>query len=305
MELTYNNHLTYTINNRTFGFRETPYEKYRLSVGKVDMNYFSKNTWLSEQHRIGSLVTDNIGKDFILLYSGLNSECILRILLSLNVKPKLIFIRFAGDHNIAEYYHAVKSATDLGMELSVFDYDIMENYCSGKLIEFADSVQISNVIQAVLFHCIHKLQSPVVLGFETIFRKIISLDKINWCYYFPETIGASHMRYSIKYNIPVISQWFSYTPEAIAYWLVNVELDSDIYKHKVSTNSIQNKIFSELMPNLNMVLHKNGYENLLGLTTEFSLRGMMHEGLENIDGILLDDLRKQLYGEEYVSSQVI
>ena len=299
MEFTNNNHLTYTIDNRTFGFRDSIFERYQVSVGRVDNSYYRKNTWLSEQYRIGSLVLNNIGKDFVLLLSGLNSECILRILLSLNIKPKLIFIRFIGDYNINEYYHAVKTATDLNVELSVFDYDIIDNYRSGELTEFADSFNCGNIAQAVNCHIIHKLQSPAVLGQEISFRKDIRRDNVDWCYYFPEDSNASIFRYNIKYNIPVISEWFSYTPEAIAYFLDNIDLNSDTYKFKVSTNSTQNQIFYNMYPDLTMTTHKNGYENLYGFATEFYLRGKkLHKGFdESLNGICINDLRQQLFGE--------
>lgn len=304
MEFTYNNHLRYTIKDRLFGFRNTPYEKYIVSVGSIDKQYYQHNTWQTEQYRIGSLVLENIGKDFVLLYSGLNSECILRILLSLNIKPKLIFIRFLGDYNINEYYHALKTANDLGIELTIFDYDIIDNYHSGELSKFADSFQCSSIMQAVLCHSVYKLQSPAIIGQEITFRKKVTLNNVDWCYFFPETSNASMIRFSLKYHIPVISQWFSYTPESIAYLLDNIDLYSEMYKFKVSTNSTQNQIFNELMPELNMTKHKNGFENLDGLAKEFFLRGSrFHNGFDDtIDGVSLKDLRKQLYGNEYVSS---
>jgi hypothetical protein len=304
MKFTYNNHLKYTIKERLFGFRETPYEKYQVSVGKIDTIYYQQNTWKTEQFRIGSLVLDNIGKDFILLYSGLNSECILRILLSLNITPKLIFIRFVGDYNLKEYYHAVETATNLGVELSVFDYDIINNYHSKELTEFADSFNCGNIMQAVLCHIIQQLQSPVILGQKITLKKNIKLTRADWYYCFPEITNASIMRYSMKYKIPVISEWFSYTPEAIAYFLDNVDLNADTYKFKVSTNSIQNQIFHNMYTELNMTTHKNGYENLYGLSTEFNLRGeRLHKEFDNSpNGIYINDLRKQLFGGEYVSS---
>ena len=304
MEFTHNNHLTYTIKDRLFGFRNTPYEKYNVSVGRIDKQYYQHNTWQTEQYRVGSLVTENIGKDFVLLYSGLNSECILRILLSLNIKPILIFIRFVGDYNLNEYYHAVKTAHDLGIELSVFDYDIVDNYHSGELTEFADSFQCSNIMQAVLCHSVHKLQSPAIIGQELIFRKTVNLNNVDWCYYFPELSNSSTIRFSLKYNMPLISEWLSYTPEAIAYFLDSIDLNSDTYKYKVSTNSTQNQIFHNLFPELSMTTHKNGYENLYGLATEFYLRGSkFHSGFDkSIDGVSLKDLKAQLYGEENVSS---
>jgi hypothetical protein len=304
MEFTFNNHLKYTIKDRSFGFRKTPYEKYQVSVGKIDLDYYQKNTWKTEQYRIGSLVLDNLGKDFVLLYSGLNSELILRILLSLNIKPILIFIRFVGNYNLEEYYHAVKTANDLGIELSVFDYDIVDNFHSGELTEFADSFQCSTIMQAVLCHSVHKLQSPTIIGQKTIFRKKITLNNVDWYYSFPETANASNIRYSLKYHIPVISEWFSYTPESIAYLLDNIDLNSETYKFKLSTNSTQNQIFNQLIPKLTITTHKTGYENLYGLMTEFLLRGSrFHGGFDNnIDGINLKELKTQLYGDGYDNS---
>lgn len=302
MEFTCGNHLTYSINQNKFGYRETPFDRYEVSVGKVDLDYYRHNSWLNEQHRIGSLVLNNIGKDFVLLYSGLNSECILRVLISLNIKPILIFIRFVGDYNLNEYYHAVKTASDLGLELSVFDYDIIDSYRSKELTEFADSINCGNIMQAVLCHVTHKLQSPAIIGQEITFRKDIKLNSADWYYYFPENANASILRYSLKYNIPVISEWFSYTPESIGYFLD--KLDFHNYQYKISTNSVQNQLFLDMFPNLTHINHRNGYENLFGLLTEFNVRGnQLHSGLDHVvSGIRLDDLKLQLFGKEYVNS---
>ena len=79
INFTHNNHLSYTIAGRRFGFRENPYEKYEVSVGSIDQDHFKKSNWLQEQYRIADLVYKELGKDFAVMFSGgADSEIILR-----------------------------------------------------------------------------------------------------------------------------------------------------------------------------------------------------------------------------------
>ena len=64
MNFTFNNHLTYSIGDRLFGNRDTPHEKFKVNVGKIDLDYYKTSNWLEEQYRTAELISKEYGKDF-------------------------------------------------------------------------------------------------------------------------------------------------------------------------------------------------------------------------------------------------
>jgi hypothetical protein len=57
MNFTLNNHLKYYIGDRLYGYRQHPYEKFTVDIGKVDKEHYAKSNWLLEQYRISVHVT--------------------------------------------------------------------------------------------------------------------------------------------------------------------------------------------------------------------------------------------------------
>ena len=109
MNFTHNNHLTYTIGDRLFGFRETPYEKYKVNVGKIDHDYYKTSNWLKEQYRTADIIYKEFGKDLIVMFSGgTDSEIVLRSFLKIGIVPRCCFINFTGDYNIEDKIIAQK-----------------------------------------------------------------------------------------------------------------------------------------------------------------------------------------------------
>jgi len=126
-----------------------------------------------------------------------------------------------------------------------------------------------------------------------------------WYYCFRENEDASAMRFSLKYNIPLVNEWFSYTPEMMGYYLnepVIQDLISNKIPHKLSSVSTKNQVLKSLMPALIEKTKTHGYEQLMGLNIEAynSLYRSHTKRLEySLDGICIEDLNKQLFGDQY------
>ena len=56
MNFTYKNHLTYSTGGRLFGNRETPYDKFKVNIGKIDHDYYKTSNCLEEQYRTAELI---------------------------------------------------------------------------------------------------------------------------------------------------------------------------------------------------------------------------------------------------------
>jgi hypothetical protein len=310
MNFTHNNHLTYTIGDRLFGYRETPYEKYKVNVGELDLSHYKKSNWLQEQYRTADIVSKEFGKDLVVLFSGgTDSEIVLRAFKHIGVKPRAICIKFKNDYNIKDVNIAINIAKEIDIDLEILEFDVKEFYYSGQAAEFAKSLQCRQIAYLTVYYNILKLQMPAIMGGEMLMRRHVYLNGSQWYYCFRENEDASAMRFSLKHNIPLVNEWFSYTPEMIAYYLEDPDIQrliTEKYNYKLASVSSKNQILHRLFPNLVEKVKTHGYEQLMGFNGEtYRELYLTHtRRLESsLDGIFIDDLKSQLYGENYASSE--
>lgn len=306
---TYNNHLKYTIGGRPYGLRITPYEKFLVTCGSIDSEYYKKSSWLDEQYRTAKLIYDDFGSDLTVMFSGgTDSEIVLRAYKHIGISPRTVFIKFKDDYNIEDLKIADTIARELDLKLEVVEFDVKDFYRSGQAYEFSRSIQCRQIAYLTIYHHILKLQSPAVMGGEMLMRRHVDTTGSKWYYCFRENEDASAMRFSIQYNIPLVNEWFSYTPEMMLYYLDDPsikQLISTRYNYKMSSVSSKNDVLQRLMPTVIDKQKTHGYEKLMGFNGEtYNVLHKSHvKRLENsLDGIFIDDLKKQLFGKEYVSS---
>lgn len=310
MNFTHNNHLTYTIGDRLFGYRETPYEKYKVNVGEIDLSHYKNSNWLQEQYRTADIVSKEFGKDLVLMFSGgTDSEIVLRSFLEIGIVPRCCFINFIGDYNSQDRLLAQQICDELNVKLEVLDFDVKEFYYSGQAAEFAESLQCRQIAYLTVYYNILKLQMPAVMGGEMLMRRHVYHNGSQWYYCFRENEDASAMRFSLKHSIPLVNEWFSYTPEMIAYYLEDPDIQrliTEKYNYKLASVSSKNQILQRLFPNLVDKVKTHGYEQLMGFNGETyrELYPTHTRRLESsLDGIFIDDLKSQLYGENYASGE--
>jgi hypothetical protein len=309
MNFTYQNHLKYNIGGRLFGVRSAPTEKFRTTVGSIDQSYYYKSDWLQEQYRTADLILQEFGNDLVVMFSGgTDSEIVLRAFNHIGFKPRSVFIKFKNDYNLPDLIMAEKICDGLNIKLEVQEFDVKEFYRSGQAHEFSSEIQCRQIAYLTVYHHILKMQSPAVMGGEMLLRRHTDVSGSRWYYCFRENEDASAMRFSLKYNIPLVNEWFSYTPEMMAYYLEHPGIQSLInnrYNYKMSSVSSKNDILQQLMPDIIDKQKTHGYEKLMGFNGETynSLFGTHVRRLEpSLDGIFIDDLKKQLFGDNYVGS---
>jgi len=309
MNFTQNNHLKYTIGGRLYGRRETIYEKFEVSVGGIDSEYYKTSNWLEEQYKTAQIIKDEFGENLVVMFSGgTDSEIVLRAFAHIGFYPRSVFIRFKNGYNDGDYVLAQKIAADVGIELEVIDFDVMDFYKSGAAAEFASQIDCRQIAYLTVYHHIKQMEIPAVMGGEMMLRRHVNREGSRWFYCFRENEDASAMRFSLKYNIPLVNEWFSYTPEMMGYYLDHPDIKrlmSERYNYKLSSVSSKNDILKQYMPDIIDKPKTHGYEQLLGFNGEtYSKLYSTHvKRLENsLDGIFVDDLRLQLFGDEHVSS---
>lgn len=306
MNFTHNNHLKYWIGNRLYGTRQECYEKYRVSVGKIDPDYYRTSNYQQEQKRTADLIYKDYGDDFVVMFSGgTDSEIVIRSFIDIGIKPRCVFIKFKNDYNVADYYIGVTIAEQLGLKVETFDFDVIDFYQSGQAAELATEIQCRQIAYLTVYNAIRQLGAPAVMGGEMLLRRVIPQNaESEWYYTFRENEDASAMRFSMKYGIPLVNEWFSYTPEMMAYYLEHPgiqRLVTNKYNYKLGSVSSKNRILKNLMPELIEKTKTHGYENLgaFNIETYFELHKTHVPRLESsLDGIKLVDLVKMLGVED-------
>jgi hypothetical protein len=115
-------------------------------------------------------------------------------------------------------------------------------------------------------HHIKKLGLPAVMGGELMLRRNINTDPSHWYFCFRENEDGCIMRFSMKYNIPVVNEFFSYTPELMLHYLTHPKIQSLVntkYNYKLSSVTSKNAILKELVPSLRKKSKTHGFEKLL------------------------------------------
>ena len=299
MNYTYNNHLYYTTGGRKFGYRETPYDKYEVFAGKIDKDHFRTSSWRQELRRTADCVLSEYGKDLIVLLSGgTDSEIVVRNFLEIGHKPKCFTLKFKNDYNLPDVEEAIAIAEELDLQLEVIDFDVEDFFWSGEAAEFSKEIDCSQITYLMVYDRIKKLGLPAVMGGEQFLRRQVTPTESWWYHVFRENEDASAMRFSEKFKIPLVNEWFSYTPEMMMYYLTDFEIHELIhtrYNYKLASVSSKNRILRQLYPGIRFKKKTHGFEKLLAFNAEaFVQLGMpLIRRLEpSLDGIEISQLMK-------------
>lgn len=301
MNFTFNNHLKYTINGNLYGIRESVTDKFIVTVGKIDKPYYKKSNWLLEQKRTADTIYKEFGKDLVVFFSGgTDSEIVLRVFKKIGITPNAIFIKFKNDYNLDDLIVAEKTAASLNIKLNIIEVDIIDFYRSGEALELSKEIQCRQIAYLNVYNQIKKMALPSVMGGEMLLRRHTDKLGSKWFYCFRENEDASAIRFSIKYGIPLVNEWFSYTPEMIGYYLEHPKINwliTERFNHKMSSVTTKNEVLKDYMPDLVDKVKTHGYEKLMGFNGEtYEILHKSHtKRLEfSLDGIFINDLKVQL-----------
>lgn len=301
---TYNNHLRYYIGNRLFGYRNTGVEKYTVFLGPVDKDSYRTGNYVQELRRTADSVYQEFGKELVVFLSGgTDSEIVIRNFLDIGVKPKCVVVKFKDDYNASDVFEALEIAKELSLDVSVIEFDVKDFYRSGEAAEFGKRIQCTQVTYLMVYKNILSMGLPAVMGGEVLLTRGISSAGTNWYYTFRENEDASAMRFTNLYNIPLVNEWFSYTPELLLYYLEDYEifkLISEKHNYKLSSVSTKNNILKRLYPGIRPKVKTHGFERLLGFNYE-AYKGIGHTQIKrlesSLDGIPIATAINMLKGE--------
>jgi hypothetical protein len=118
-------------------------------------------------------------------------------------------------------------------------------------------------------------------------------------------MDTSHMKLALKINVPIVSEWFSYTPELMLYYLEQKELEDLVYdteNYKLSITSTKNQVLKKLIPELRKKDKATGYERLKGFQQEVNgnLSSLLIKPLNDSgNGIKYPELIQRLRGYKH------
>ena len=304
MNYTLNNHLYYTIGGRKFGYRRSPYDQYKVFAGTVDKDLYRTSSWRQELRRTADTVLSEYGKDLVVFLSGgTDSEIVLRNFLEIGHKPRCVSIKFTNDLNKPDIDEAIEIAKSLNVKLDLIDFDVKDFYRSGLAKEFSQEIDCSQITYLMVYYHVYKLGAPAVMGGKQLLRRAVPRSGSYWYHCFRENEDASAMRFSEKYKIPLVNEWFSYTPEMMLFFLEDsdiVKLTTTRYNYKLASVTSKNAILKKLFPEIKERPKTHGFERLLGFNGEVYKKlklGLTPKLTTCLDGIPIDVLMKQLKGE--------
>jgi hypothetical protein len=300
---TLNNHLKYSIGGKDYAYRETPIEKFKVTVGPVDPERYKVSNYAEELHRTASIVKQEFGNDLVLFLSGgTDSEIVLRNFLAVGHRPHCVVIKFENDYNINDVKEAHAITQELGVKLDVIDFNVRDFFFSGQATEFGNQVACTQVTYNMVYYNVLKLSAPAVMGGEALLTRQVNKNDSFWYYTFRENEDASAMRFTNKFGIPLVNEWFSYTPELLLYYLEDPDIQklvSNKFNYKLSSVSSKNAILAKLYPSIRYKKKTHGFESLLGFNyiAYKALGSGQTKRLESsLDGIAYADIIKQLKG---------
>jgi len=303
MNFTYLNHLAYTINGEKFGYRRSPTDKYLVSVGSIDKDHYRTSSYQNELKRTSDLVYKDYGKDFALFLSGgTDSEIVARNFVDIGIKPKCFVIKFKDDYNLSDVNEAIDLAKELNLDINIIDFDVKDFLHSGEASQFGQELQCTQITYLMVYHSILKIGMPAVMGGEVFLKRNINTDPSTWFYCIRENEDASAMRFSLKYNLPLVNEYFSYTPELLLYYLEHQDIKNLVstrYNYKLTSVSSKNAILKKLVPEIRVRKKTHGFEKLLAFNFE-AYRQLASEQImrlePSLDGIEYNTVISMLRG---------
>jgi hypothetical protein len=140
------------------------------------------------------------------------------------------------------------------------------------------------------------------MGGEVFLKRNINTDPSTWFYCIRENEDASAMRFSLKYNLPLVNEYFSYTPELLLYYLEHIDIKdlvSTKYNYKLTSVSSKNTILKKLVPEIRVRKKTHGFEKLLAFNFE-AYRQLASEQImrlePSLDGIEYNTVVNMLQG---------
>lgn len=237
--VTHKQHIKHWIGNRPMAVcRQNTLEGTRLAVGRCDRHLMD---FKSEIHTNAQLIYEthcSPGQPVNIFFSGgLDSEVMLRAFVEQGIPYKCHILYYEGI-NDQEVKSAYEYCSRAGIKPKVYDFDMYHFFESGVAINFGKFYECSHLPHlSILWHVQNYTQGPVALGGEPILQKRLNEELFiqtgkkenKWYIIIDENDVLVTFRYSAYTKVPVIFDFFAYTPESTLAYLTDPDVMSVIH----------------------------------------------------------------------------
>lgn len=245
MQYTQNNHFHWSYDGTPFTLRTNPYSTFKMHWGKPSRPVMN---FKDECIKVCQILAETYpNQKFNVLFSGgIDSEIVMQsfIWAGLTQRTKATIIRFTGGYNDHDIAYAIDFCKYHAIPYELMELDIVEFFNSKEYIPYGMKYQSIQLAQIQCIWALDRIQDDIpVLGTgEVFFEKIFNWNtwmedvprkQYDWVYYVRENNDLSVPKYSILNNRPVISEFFSYTPEIMKSY-VNDQIVQDLVYNKLA-----------------------------------------------------------------------
>jgi hypothetical protein len=310
--ITYNDHIKFYTDNSLYGDSADPARKYRVEFGKIDVDHYRKSNYYEELKRVADIQYSIFGKELIVFLSGgLDSEIALRSYINIGIKPRCVIVRYVNSlnpgkiENLNEVTDAIATANILGVDYELYDFDVLNFYLSGEAKEMAVKYRCCEFAILVYYKiCMSFAPNPCIFCCEVLLekRKDIDLNPV-WHIRYEETLEAATHRVCLDTGIPIVMEWYYYTPELMLYFLESPYIKTLVNNRSqyVSSTRLKNDILRKLVHEVKDSKKSKtyGYENLTNMVVEanWQFKYLMPYRLDSVDhGTSYSDVISMLKG---------
>ena len=304
--LTQNNHFHWSYNNQHFANRTLDSDVFKMHWDKVSRKPMD---FRSECLDVVAKIKDQYPNQLFSVFfsGGLDSEVLAQSFLLAKVPFVADILRFSGGFNDHDIQYAIDFCEYHNVKYRVHELDIVEFYKSKEYVPIGIKYQSTQIAQIQLIWLMNKIDDAIpVLGTgEVFFEQKFDYGAFitdpaqrgpRWFYYVRENNDLSVPKYAYINQKPVISEFFSYTPEIMLSYATDpmvMKLITGKLVGKRSVQQIKGDVYGQhflLKPRPKY----HGYETLKLLNFEAKLE------MQNI--IPYNDNVYQMYVKDFIES---
>lgn len=304
--LTQNNHFHWTYNGVPFVNRKLDSDVFKMQWDKISRRPMD---FKSECIDVATKIRDCFpGEKYSILFSGgVDSEVLAHSFLLAKIPFVVDILRFSKGHNDHDIKYAIDWCVDNSITYRIHELDIEEFYNSKEYIPLGIKYQSSQIAQIQLIWLMNRIDDAIpILGTgEVFFEQKPDFGRFlqdgvhigpRWFYYVRENNDLSVPKYAYINHRPVISEYFSFTPEIMLSYAIDpmvTQLITGQLRGKRSVQTIKLDVYGQHF-SLTPRPKYHGYETLKLLN--FNAKNEMQQVIPYNDNVF------QIYVKDFIES---
>jgi len=248
----HNNYCRYYYNNKSDQIiRKNLYDKWAPHFNSDIKNV---KTFKKESLHSCELIYDRLREYTPILNlffsGGMDSECMLRCFNELKIPVNPVVIVHYYIPNSEESRNAFNVCNELKIKPTIFNLNFHEIYSMGKFHELGIKYQTARLGMLELLYVLEKINEPSVLAddIQLVYRSSdrnllskVDSNYLEWLYELREDEDGVFYRFEELTGIPLISDFFRYTPESWAAMLLTDNVKDIVFNDRGKASALTTK----------------------------------------------------------------